>query len=484
MSNSVKEFIWFEDFSMEYEVLREGTLLNNRYEIKGLIKAGGMGAVYKALDKTFDNVPCAVKEMLSEKACHEDDMQYMIKRFKEEAKLLHNLRHSHLPVVKDYFIENNHYYLVMDYIEGEDLKSKLGEYPGGVPENLVMKWAGEILEVLSFLHSQDPPVIYRDIKPANIMIKKDGTITLIDFGLARKVNPDKYIRMTAVGTPAYAPPELLKGLPEERTDLYSLGATMHHLLTGQMTRQMFTFEPVRSLNPAVSKELEAIVMKSLEVEVEDRYRSAEEMKKELLKLSRATMMVETIKADEETVPFDSLSKIESPESVNPPGKRRAYLKYILILTFLGIASIALVSTGLLLAGLGSGCFVVSWAFNLVESDEQYLRGEDLFDQGRYDEAEACYDKAIELNCYNGDAFCGKAAVLYEKGKYEEALIYIDKSLSIDSENTVAMNNKGWILCKLERHSEAIICFDRVLEIDPDDIDASSGKEEVLKAMMD
>ncbi len=266
--------------------LKPGLILHENYEIKRLIKSGGMGAVYEALDKKSDTL-CAVKEMLGQSCEALNNNQYMIDSFKREARILRSLHHSNIPVVRDYFIDDNRYYLVMDYIEGKDLDAVLHGYEGrGVPEELVIKWAIEILHALEYLHSQDPPVIYRDMKPENIMLQSsDEKVMLIDFGLARTINPLSQDTMTSVGTPAYAPKELFQGQPQVRTDIYSLGATMHCLLTGVIPLIPFDFSPVRELNSNVSEGLEAIVMKALSMELRDRYGRAKEMREAIENLS-------------------------------------------------------------------------------------------------------------------------------------------------------------------------------------------------------
>jgi len=267
------------------ERLEEGVILNKRYKIKRLIKAGGMGAVYEAVDERLKSSPCAVKEMLSPPEENTRECEYMIKRFKEEAKMLHELRHPNLPVVRDYFFEKGRYYLVMDYIGGKDLNTVANKYDNGVPEGLVIKWSIKVLEALDYLHHQSPPIVYRDVKPSNIMLKNSGEeIVLVDFGLARPVRPESQSLKTLVGTPAYVPEEILHGRPEPASDIYSLGATMHHLLTGEIATKFFAFRPVREIMPSVSKELEEVVMKALERKVKDRYKNALEMKGALEKI--------------------------------------------------------------------------------------------------------------------------------------------------------------------------------------------------------
>jgi len=261
--------------------LASGTLINYRYRITKLIKAGGMGAVYLAKDLKKNQIR-AVKELFKQFSPQEE--QYVVQRFKEEAGILSKLRYPNLPRVTDYFHDYDRYYLVMDYIQGDDLEAILEEEgEPGLPELDVVDWAVQICGVLDYLHSQNPPILYRDTKPSNIMIRyEDGTAMLIDFGLARTIQPGSEKGKTAIGTEGYSPPEQYMGNPEPRSDVYALGATMHHLLTGEFPAVPFQFSYVRDLNPDVSEELEAIVMKALEIEIDDRYSSAKEMQDVLL----------------------------------------------------------------------------------------------------------------------------------------------------------------------------------------------------------
>jgi len=263
--------------------LSPGTLLHYKYRITQLIKAGGMGSVYLATDIKTNKVK-AVKELIKQH-CPEED-QYLIQRFKEEAEILSRLKHTNLPGVNDYFLEYDKYYLVMDFIEGEDLENVLEqEGDPGLAELDVADWAMQIASVLHYLHNQDPPILYRDLKPSNIMLRcEDGTAMLIDFGLARTIQPGSNRSKTAIGTEGYSPPEQYMGNPEIRSDLYALGATMHHLLTGNFPSVPFQFSNVRELNPDVSAEMEYIVMKAVQLDVNDRFSSAKEMYDRLLDL--------------------------------------------------------------------------------------------------------------------------------------------------------------------------------------------------------
>jgi serine/threonine protein kinase len=214
-----------------------GTLLNNRYEILNAIKAGGMGAVYRAFDRIRGKT-CAVKELfrkedITSDSSYEADVEaYMVNRFMEEAGLLVDLEHPSIPEMIDFFTTgNDYYYLVMDYIEGKDLFTIVVERDGeGLSETLVLTWAMEICDVLRYLHSRTPPVLHRDINPANIILRtEDRRLFLVDFGLARTISDTGSIK-TSVGTGAYTSMEQFNGRPEPRSDIYSLGATIHSFL--------------------------------------------------------------------------------------------------------------------------------------------------------------------------------------------------------------------------------------------------------------
>ncbi len=262
--------------------LNLGKVLDGRYKIMHLIKIGGMSNIYKAQDTRLEKI-CAIKELI----CHHEEpeeVEYAIKRFKEEAKLLAELSHANLPRVTDYFTFGVYYYLVMDFIEGVDLETILRRNEGkGLNETDVINWAIQICDVLDYLHNQKPnPIIYRDIKPANIMLREGSDkIVLIDFGIAREINPKGNV--TAIGTMEYAPMEQYQGKAEPRSDIYGLGATMHHLLTARPPIP-FKFPKVRNLREDLSPEIEAIVEKALAPKAAGRFQTAKNMQAQLLAL--------------------------------------------------------------------------------------------------------------------------------------------------------------------------------------------------------
>ncbi len=274
------------------ERIQPGTTLQDRYLILGLLGAGGMSNVYKGRDLHFPNVQklVAIKEMTSmvtDQTMHE----MIVTNFEREADLLATLSHPAIPRIYDYFIHNNSLYLVMEFIDGLDLEALLAESEDFLSEQQVVEWAIELCDVLSYLHHHQPePVVFRDMKPSNIMIDQHGHIRLIDFGIARVFQPGQ--KGTMIGTEGYSPPEQYRGEASPPGDIYALGATLHHLLTRRDPRiePPFSFaeRPIREINADVSPELEAVINASLAYDPKSRYPSAEQMKQALMGVVQET----------------------------------------------------------------------------------------------------------------------------------------------------------------------------------------------------
>ncbi|HJR09333.1 MAG TPA: protein kinase [Pyrinomonadaceae bacterium] len=267
--------------------LEPDTILYSRYQIVRRIGGGGMGAVYLARDRNLGDQPRAVKEMIQSNI-DESQHEKAVNDFKRESMLLASLEHPSIPTIYDYFYDDaaGRFYLVMKYISGGDFLARLRNAPGGrIDEKTVTDWGCQVADVLEYLHRRNPPIIYRDLKPANLMIDgNSGRVMLIDFGIARWVSVQEK-GVTAVGTMGYAPPELFSGKVEPRSDIYSLGATMFHLLTGSDPQDnpllIFDFNKnprPRQLAPSLSNEMEAILMRAVGYKPEDRFRSAAEMR--------------------------------------------------------------------------------------------------------------------------------------------------------------------------------------------------------------
>ena len=249
--------------------LENGSILNDRYRIEGQLGKGGMGTVYLAYDQTLD-IKVALKENLNPDP--ESEAQ-----FRREAKLLASLRHPNLPRVTDHFILDEIQYLVMDYIEGDDLQTVLTRQRPDVPE--VLRWSDDVCDALTFLHTRQPPVIHRDLKPGNLKLQPDGRVILVDFGIA-KAHTDKQTATGARGmTPGFSPPEQFGGSgTDPRSDQHALGATLYYLMTGKQPANSFDrmlnqgeLIPPREINPEIPEYAETAITHALALPKDDRF---------------------------------------------------------------------------------------------------------------------------------------------------------------------------------------------------------------------
>ncbi len=236
---------------------RIGTIIDDKYEVLKEIGKGGMSIVYLAMDRRL-NKQWAVKEIRKTGNGRNDEV--VINSLIAETNLMKRLDHPALPRIVDIIDNGETLYIVMDYVEGESLDKILKEY-GSQPQELVIDWAMQICDALSYLHSQTPPIIYRDMKPANVMLKPEGNIKIIDFGIAREYKEKNLADTTILGTKGYAPPEQYGSRQTDaRSDIYALGMTMHHLLTGVDPRGSdYEYFPVRQWNPEIHEGIEYII---------------------------------------------------------------------------------------------------------------------------------------------------------------------------------------------------------------------------------
>jgi eukaryotic-like serine/threonine-protein kinase len=251
-----------------------------------------MGAVYRARDLHFPDVEkrVAVKEMVNQ---HRDPVmrETIVRNFEREANILATLNHPSIPRIYDYFTQSERSYLILEFIDGKDLEALLSETPDFFPQEVVVGWAIELCDVLHYLHSHKPnPIIFRDLKPSNVMINQQQHVMLIDFGIAKTFQSGQ--RGTIIGTEGYAPAEQYRGEATALADIYALGATLHHLLSRRDPRleAPFTFaeRPVRQINPSVSPELEAVINTAVQYTPENRFASAVAMKEALISVAHKT----------------------------------------------------------------------------------------------------------------------------------------------------------------------------------------------------
>ncbi|MSP12654.1 MAG: serine/threonine protein kinase [Chloroflexi bacterium] len=253
--------------------LSTGTTLSGRYRVMDRLGKGGMGSVYQVEDLRINGKTWALKEMSTQALSTAEEKAEAKHLFEQEAHLLASLDHSNLPKVVDYFAEGRNIYLVLEFVQGKTLEKIMVERGGPLAETEVASWTAQLCDVLEYLHTHQPPVIFRDLKPQNIMLNEQRRIKLVDFGIARFFKPGQQGDTTAFGTAGYAPPEQYgKGQTDPRSDIYALGATLHHLLTGVDPEQKpFQFAPVRQLNPAISPEMERLIMHALEPDPAKRF---------------------------------------------------------------------------------------------------------------------------------------------------------------------------------------------------------------------
>lgn len=253
-----------------------GQIIENKYEILKRIGKGGMSEVYLAMDRNL-NKQWAVKEI--KKKARDKNNEVVIQSAIAEANMMKKLDHPCLPRIVDIIDRKNVIYVVMDYIEGEPLSKILEKY-GAQPQETVIEWAKELAGVLEYLHMQDPPIIYRDMKPANVMLQPNGHIKLIDFGIAREYKEQNVEDTVSLGTKGYAAPEQFggKGQTDPRTDIYCLGVTLYHLVTGQNPCEPpYELYPIRHWKPELSAGLESIILKCTQMNPQDRYSSCAEL---------------------------------------------------------------------------------------------------------------------------------------------------------------------------------------------------------------
>ncbi|GAP14607.1 serine/threonine protein kinase [Longilinea arvoryzae] len=293
--------------------LPQGFTLVNRYLVQEVIGVGGMGSVYRARDLHFPNVVklVAVKEMINS-APDPIVRQTITQNFEREANILVTLNHPSIPKIFDYFTFNERSYLVEEFVHGKDLDQILAESEGFLTEDQVIVWAIELCDVLQYLHTHRPePIIFRDMKPSNVMVNQQGHIVLVDFGIAKIFKTGQ--KGTMIGTEGYSPPEQYRGEATPMADIYALGATLHHLITRKDPRLeppfSFAERPVRQINPAISAEFDAIIQMALKYNPQERFPSAVAMKDALMLTAKKTGALTRLSIHPTTAPEQTIKPL-------------------------------------------------------------------------------------------------------------------------------------------------------------------------------
>lgn len=348
-------------------MLEIGSLVDGKYKILNKIGQGGMSVVYLAMNERA-NKQWAIKEVRKDGV---QNFEVVKQGLIVETDLLKKLHHSNLPSIIDVIDGDGSFLIVMDYIEGRPLESVIKEY-GAQDQEDVIEWAKQLCDVLAYLHSRKPPIIYRDMKPSNVMLKPDGKVMLIDFGTAREFKETSVADTTCLGTQGYAAPEQYggHGQTDGRTDIYCLGATLYHLLTGHNPSEPpYEMYPIRYWNPDLSSGLEEIILKCTQKNPEDRYQSCGEL----------------------------LYALEHYNELDIEYKRKQTLKWRSFL-----------ATSILTVAAGIGAIGFSIAENKVTSStyDAYLKEAETLATTNVEQCVEYYENAITLNPAKGDAYEG------------------------------------------------------------------------------
>lgn len=327
------------------------TLLNNRYSIVRKIGEGGMASVYQTTDSRQPGVIWAVKEMSAAAITNPQELAYAVRSFQQEANLLRTLNHPNLPKVVDFFTESGKHFLVMEFVPGKSLGAWLTSRREPFPESQVLQWAIQLCDVLSYLHTRNPPIIFRDLKPSNIMLTPQGQIKLIDFGIVRFFKPGKTRDTLALGTPGYSAPEATHGQTDERSDIYSLCVTLHQTLTyHDPGTTIFSLPPARQVNPGVSPAMEQILTRGTQLKRERRWTNVNELRAALSRMGVKVAGIGT--------------RVSAGEGAIRAAKTsRPTTRLVQAAAKLSAVQLALLSSGLLF-----GILVMTWALAPILDD--------------------------------------------------------------------------------------------------------------------
>ena len=350
-----------------------GTVLDGKYEILKKVGQGGMSIVYLAMDNRL-NKQWAVKEIKNDGS---KSTATLLKSLEREANILKDVDHPVLPRIVDIINENGTIYVVMDFVEGKPLSDVL-KAEGAQDQNKVIEWGRALASALDYLHSMNPPIIYRDMKPSNVMLKPDGSVKLIDFGTAKEYIVENNADTTALGTRGYAAPEQFgdsqgRGIynTDARTDIYNLGATLYHLVTGKNPCEPpYEIKPIRQWNPTLSSGFDQIIIKCCQLSPEDRYQSCSEL----------------------------LYALDHYNELDNEFKAKAKRKVAVFATMAGLSIL-------------SGCCAIFGGVKKGQLKEQdynnkIAEAEDAVDSSDYNKAFECYKAAVDIDPTASEAYIG------------------------------------------------------------------------------
>ena len=460
-------------------------LLNHRYRLISKIGEGGFGAVYQVADCSLNNALRAVKEMCIQ-SLDPQEIQRAKVAFQQEVSLLATLYHPHLPRVYDHFEQDGRSYLVMDFIEGQTLEDYLAEAPGEkLPLQEVLEIGIQLCEVLDYLHTRQPPIIFRDLKPSNVMRTLSGHLYLIDFGIARLFKPGKKQDTIALGSPGYAAPEQHgRRQTTERADIYSLGATLHHLLSGRdPSEKPFQFPSLdltqyAPAGPAVAKLIEQM----LEIDEQKRPPSAQAIEQDLQNLTRSTLQLGVLQADQrgnQLMLSERLAVKSSSDGSNLPSSSQMPPEKKSSTTYKSGSSstspdsdvLASIDKASALIKLKEYQQALDACEQALERDPQnalayYYTSVALVELGEYQQALDACERSIWLDSSYSLAYVSKANALIELGKYQQAYNVCEQVIWLDSSCTLAYVSKANALIELGKYQQALDVCEQAIPLQP------------------
>jgi tetratricopeptide (TPR) repeat protein len=457
-----------------------GNTLVGRYQIISNLGGGGFGETYIACDTQLPGTPQCVVKKLKPQSNDQETLQTARRLFNTEAQVLYQLGNCdrqiltsskcRIPQLLAYFEENQEFYLVQEFIEGNDLSNEL--MPGKVfSQEEVILLLQEILEILEFVHQKQ--VIHRDINPRNILRRKlDNKLVLIDFGAVKQittniVNSQSQKFTVAIGTPGYIPSEQAMGNPKLSSDIYAIGIIAIQALTGLSPEQFehdIDTNEITWQQANVTPEFAKIIDKMVQYDFRDRFPSAREALQAIKDLNLSNNSSSVTIALAPASPLVA-ANFQFKAPAKPINKRAIAIK-----SFTGIALIGVITTAV---------FFVLDTIKSTNSAELYKQANTLYDLQRYQEALNTYEQAVEIRGDYADAWNGKGKALYELKKYQDALIAYDKSIQLKPDFFDAWRGRGFTLAKLHRYNEAINSYDKALEIQEKDAEIWNAKGEVF-----
>ncbi|HEY3992345.1 MAG TPA: tetratricopeptide repeat protein [Ktedonobacteraceae bacterium] len=460
--------------------LLAGVMLRQRFRILAPLGTGGMGAVYQAEDTQLGNRQIAIKEM-SQSSLSPQEQKEAADAFRQEAVMLARLQHPNLPSIFDHFEENGRWYLVMSFIEGETLEEYLHRsLSGKLPVYEVVQIGITLCTVLGYLHNQQPAIIFRDLKLANIMRTPEEHLYLIDFGIARHFKPGQAKDTAYYGSMGYAPPEQYgKAQTTPRSDIYSLGAILHQLLSGHDPADTpFRFPTLSTLVPTVPAHLAELVSQMLDIDEEKRPASVLQVKQELQTLLSPPHSTSALRAVtphsasslRPIIPRPTTPEIGALPSIQPKRTKEQWLE-----------------TGTIYFKAKHYRDALAAYDHAIHLDANFAdaykyKSFALYKLSRYKEVLATCEQALRLNPGDITLYKCKADTLESLGKSEEAINAYDQAIHLDPTDVYSYYRKADILEMLGQREEALLVLERTIRLAPGDVRGYYGKADVLEAL--